>query len=392
MSATPRTRRLAVAVIAVVLVVVALPLANAWVRRSVMAAVAEGVRDLWREPALVQTWRLDSGVGQVAVSPDGQHVAVASNGGVQLREADTGTLVRSWVGTGRPHFIPDGYLLMTSARGGIHVVPLRNGDREQNIGIGQYLELAVSGDGRVLAGRKLRQIELWHLSDRQLQRTIEVGEGGCWGLALSHDGSMIACIRGRDVEVWRVADGTLLHHLTGYTGPGLKLPVYEQGGRSERDAEVIRSIAFSPDGTLLAAGSGQAIQIDSVEQRTEDHVVRIWDVQRGTLIHTLTQPQLGVESVAVSADGRLIAAAGGYRDMEPQAGGFLKMPQDAVIRVWDVASGRLLRELHGHKGLVTSVTFSPVGGWLASGSEDGTVRVWQVPEEGRGSASSAGAR
>jgi hypothetical protein len=49
---------------------------------------------------------------------------------------------------------------------------------------------------------------------------------------------------------------------------------------------------------------------------------------------------------------------------------------DATARVWDAQTGHLLLELKGHKGVVHSVTFSPDGSCLLTGSADGTARVW----------------
>lgn len=70
----------------------------------------------------------------------------------------------------------------------------------------------------------------------------------------------------------------------------------------------------------------------------------------------------GVTSVAISPDGRLVAAGS----------------LDTVVRIWDVATGHLVERLRGHRDSVYSVAFTPDGKGLVSGSLDKTLKYWDV--------------
>jgi predicted amidohydrolase len=77
---------------------------------------------------------------------------------------------------------------------------------------------------------------------------------------------------------------------------------------------------------------------------------------------TLTGHSYRVRSVVYSPDGRYLASGS----------------DDNTIKIWEVATGKQLRTLTGHSSVVLSVVYSPDGRYLASGSSDKTIKIWEV--------------
>lgn len=93
-----------------------------------------------------------------------------------------------------------------------------------------------------------------------------------------------------------------------------------------------------------------------------DRVVRMWDRATGALLREFVGHTGGVNSVSISADGRLMLTASG----------------DKELRLWDIATGQCLKTFKGHSWHVVSCCLSRCGSLAVSGSGDSTVRIWDI--------------
>jgi len=150
----------------------------------------------------------------------------------------------------------------------------------------------------------------------------------------SPDGALLAIGGYKEVRLVDAATGKLVATLSGH-------------------ADYVRSLAFSPDNTMLAAAGGPP-------QRGGE--IKIWDVHSHQLLKTLVGHTDCIYSVAWSPDGKLLAS-GSY---------------DKMVKLWDVAGGLELKNLQDHIDAVFAVAFSPDGKHLASGSQDRSVKIWDL--------------
>ncbi|MCD4656879.1 MAG: WD40 repeat domain-containing protein [Planctomycetes bacterium] len=146
----------------------------------------------------------------------------------------------------------------------------------------------------------------------------------------------------------------------------------------------VRSVSFSPNGKILASGSRR----DTGKDDDKGYIIwegeiKLWDVSSGKCIRTFNGHSNYVYSVCFSPDGKLLAS-GSVSDT-----GMLKTDEDTEIKIWDVSSGKCILTLKGHKGFVYSVSFSPDGKILASGSGGwdwnnfesfGEIKLWDVSD------------
>jgi len=169
-------------------------------------------------------------------------------------------------------------------------------------------------------------------------RPLPPGLNPIHSVAMTADGRLAACGRANQIFVYSLGG-------TGALSDRLIDPTLHEGGVADRD--YIQSLAFSPDGTLLASGGYRTI--------------RLW--RRRPAAADATLPTGALAGVAAaSPDGKLLAAAG---------------PGNGIL-LWDLATGNKMRTLAGHAGPVLGLAFSDDGAQLVSGSADKSFRLWTL--------------
>jgi WD40 repeat protein/serine/threonine protein kinase len=259
-------------------------------------------------------------------------------------------------------------------------------------------------------------IKIWSSRTRKRMQTFQAHSDSVVSVAFHPDGKHLAS-RGADltVKVWDL------------TAPGEA--VWTEPCDAVRKFGTAYTIAFSPDGRLLAAGSDGVVKVWDWKNRqllpslpghgtfaipvafsrdgrlatgTHREGLKLWDPETGTLLRTVEEHHGPLSAVAFSADGNWLASASYDRTVKlsnsttgellytlphpgnqvecvaigPDGRRLASSGEDKTVRVWDPTTGREILGLRGHTDRCVCVAFSPDGHRLASASFDRTIRIW----------------
>ncbi|HLK62210.1 MAG TPA: WD40 repeat domain-containing protein [Bryobacteraceae bacterium] len=293
----------------------------------------------------IALWQNAANVLSLAFGPDGSMAAGFSNQRVQRFNPSIGPDKTHFLASGAPaHAIAYNAQTQQLAFGGQGVIRF-----DAPVSAASRLDVAKSATVRALAffdngsgsdtalasGGTDNAVTLWDLKSGSVVETLPAGSQTIVSIAISPERKLLATSSGAIFNLRdQPEESKPFHHLLNAALTGT-------------------SIAFSPDGILLASAG-------------PDSAPQIWDVATGKLRCSLPDAGYRAVAIAFSPKGKLLTTVS-------------EDEKDHSIKRWDPLQCKAAgASLLGHTALVTDLQFSPDGALLASGSRDRTVRFWDL--------------
>ena len=333
-------------------------------------------------------------VYSVSFSPDGHTLATGSwDGTIRLRDVVTGKVRQSlgwelWGDIRNVRFSPDGSTLAVVSYDDdtVRLSDVTTGvTHKVSIGYRSPSTLSFSPDGRILAiGDYPDSVHLWDVATSKVHSIIKLqhpNASGISSLSFSPDGSTLA-VGIEPSYSTPLPQQSVPSDADGYVPPEPEpqsptLSIWDITTGQQKPflgyyVHNIYSVCFNADGRTFAVATGHGddpLACDGSPGALNKTNIDLWDTSTGTLITTLEAPYLPPDGcffateVCFSPDGRILAAVSG-----------------AIVHLWNIAVDTYTyrRILTEHTNTIFSLSFSPDSSTLATGSWDGTVRLWDI--------------
>lgn len=236
-----------------------------------------------------------------SISRDGKMIATQGSDkkSVEIWEVESGRLARKlsteWESYGNISFSPDSQTVLSNNTG-TKLLDTATGQEELTIATGDPGWTALSPDGNILAARTPDVLSLWDTRTGKMQHRLPAGRNQAHKtatIAFSPGGELVSASQDGAIQFWNIETGALTREIS-------------------QDKSFIRVVVCSPDGSLLATGSGLE----------GDGSIKVWDMRSGQLRHQLIHN--GNRSMAFSPDNTTLVTGGA----------------DNTLKLWDMISGK----------------------------------------------------
>ncbi|HCQ12322.1 MAG TPA: hypothetical protein DIU01_03490 [Flavobacterium sp.] len=292
-------------------------------------------------------------INTVCVSPDGKQILSSGNDGeVRVWDIATRTQTKNFPGTKNSAgavwptsgvaYSPDGKTFISGQKNSTpklwEVATSKQIKIFHKAGVAYSFEF--SSDGNLIALGHYGSLSISETNSSNVLVIPISRIGNIISIAFSPDNqSLISVSENQDISLWDANSGVKIRNFDIHN--------------YQKDVEYANDVAFTPDGKTIITGG--------FNKDPYQGIIKIWNTNNGSLIQTIIDGQ-SIECLAISHDGLKLAT-----------GNF-----DHSVKIWEIATGNLLKEFVGHKSYVKSVVFSPDDQTLVSSGGQGIINLWKA--------------